>query len=58
MTSRGDRREAIYADDKDRHRFLGILDDVAERSHWICYAYCMMTNHYDLVVETPDGYLS
>lgn len=58
LTSRGDRREAIFEDDADREAFLGVLAEVVERYHWICHAFCLMTNHYHLVVETMDGNLS
>ena len=58
ITSRGDRREAIYEDDTDRFRFLEVLGEVVERFNWRCHAYCLMTNHYHLVVETVDGNLS
>jgi len=58
VTSRGDRREAIYEDDADRVAFLGVVESVAETFNWVCHAYCQMTNHYHLVIETPDGNLS
>jgi len=58
VTSRGDRREDIYFDDEDRHAWLGILKQVCERFNWCVHAYCQMTNHYHLVVETPEGNLS
>jgi putative transposase len=58
LTSRGDRREAIYEDDEDRQRFLDVLAEVVERYNWICHAYCLMTNHYHLVAETVEGNLS
>jgi putative transposase len=58
LTSRGDRREAIYQDDEDRQRFLAVLAEVAERYHWICHAYCLMSNHDHLVAETVEGDLS
>ena len=57
-TSRGDRREAIYEDDTDRESFLGILVEVLERYNWVCHAYCLMINHYHLVIETAEGNLS
>ncbi|MGH9437148.1 MAG: transposase [Terriglobia bacterium] len=57
VTSRGDRREPIYEDDKDREMFFEVLAEVVERFNWLCHAYCLMTNHYHLVVETPDGNL-
>lgn len=58
VTSRGDRREDIFEDDDDRLMFLKALAEVVERFNWLCHAYCLMTNHYHLVVETPDGNLS
>lgn len=58
VTSRGDRREPIFEDDEDRLMFLRALAEVVERFNWLCHAYCLMTNHYHLVVETPDGNLS
>jgi putative transposase len=58
LTSRGNERKAIYRDDEDRLNFLVILQKVNERFNWICHAYCLMNNHYHLVVETPGGNLS
>lgn len=58
VTSRGDRQEPIYEDDEDREAFLRTLAEVVDRFNWRCHAYCLMTNHYHLVVETPDGNLS
>jgi len=58
VTSRGDRREDIYRDDEDRCEWLGIFGAVCERYNWRSHAYCQMTNHYHVVVETPDANLS
>lgn len=58
VNSRGDRREAIYKDDEDRVRFLKTFQSVISDFNWICHAYCLMTNHYHLFIETPDGNLS
>lgn len=58
VTARGDRRETIFEDDKDRLVFLRTLAEVVERFNWLCQAYCLMPNHYHLLVETPDGNLS
>jgi REP element-mobilizing transposase RayT len=58
ITARGDRSEAIYAGDADREAFLEILRDVIDRFEWRCHAYCQMTNHYHLFVETVHGNLS
>ncbi|MGB5832190.1 MAG: transposase [Thiohalocapsa sp.] len=60
VTARGNERRAIFFDnqDGDRQAFLRILRETAERFNWICHAYCLMTNHYHLVIETPDANLS
>ena len=58
VTARGNRREAIYEDDGDRRLFLEVLGEVVENFNWLCHAYCLMTDHYHLVVETPDGNLA
>ena len=55
VTSRGDRREKIYADDQDRQIWLDTLGRACDRFNWVVHAYCQMTNHYHLVVETVDG---
>jgi putative transposase len=53
VISRGTGDAAIYADDLDRERFLVDLARVVERYGWLCHAYCLMTSHYHLAVETP-----
>ncbi len=58
VTSRGDRREDIYDADNDRESFLAILDNVCDTYNWVCHAYCLMSNHYHLLIETPDGNLT
>lgn len=58
VTSRGDRQEAIYGDDKNRHAYPETLGDVVERFGWLCYGYCFMGNRYHLVTETSEGHLS
>ncbi len=58
ITSRGDRQEAIYEDDADRLQWLDILSKVCERYNWRVHAYCLMENHYHIVLETADGNLS
>lgn len=58
VTSRGDRREDIYLDDEDRIDWLEVLGKVCGRFNWLVHAYCQMTNHYHLLVETVDGNLS
>ena len=58
ITSRGNARQAIFLDDSDRLHILDVLLEVVERFGWICYAYCLMSNHYHLLVETPRANLS
>jgi REP element-mobilizing transposase RayT len=58
VTSRGNDRGCIFFTDTDREAFLELLGDAVERFSWICHAYCLMTNHYHLVVETPHANLS
>jgi REP element-mobilizing transposase RayT len=58
ITSRGNERKAIFRDDEDRLGFLDTILKVKERFNWICHAYCLMNNHYHLIIETPDGNLS
>ena len=58
VTSRGDRREDIFLNDDDRVAWLGIVGAVCARFNWACHAWCQMTNHYHLVIETPEANLS
>jgi putative transposase len=58
VTSRGDGREDIYLSEQDRYDFLTILQQVCKRFNWLVHAYCMMDNHYHLLIETPGGNLS
>jgi len=58
ITSRGNRRENIYEENADREAFLSILCHVCGTHNWVCHAYCLMDNHYHLLVETPDANLA
>lgn len=58
LTSRGNARQKIYFSDTDRALFLETLAQVVSRYGWICHAYCLMANHYHLLVETPKANLS
>jgi|Tabmets5t2r1_1033131.scaffolds.fasta_scaffold05481_2 putative transposase len=53
VIARGNDRAVIYLDDADRFAFLRTLAQVVDRFDWLCHAYCLMGNHYHLVVETP-----
>jgi len=58
VTSRGNAKSDIYLDDEDRVLFLDVLQYVVERFGWKCHAYCLMGNHYHLMIETPQPNLS
>jgi putative transposase len=58
VTSRGNARRKIFLDDADRDAFLSTLAWVVERFGWICHAYCLMGNHFHLLIETPTPNLS
>ena len=58
VTSRGDRREDIYDDDTDREIFLEIFGRVVSDYNRVCHGYCLMSNHYHLLIETLDDNLS
>jgi len=58
LTSRGNARQKVFFTDDDRQLFLDTLAQVVSRYGWICHAYCLMANHYHLLVETPKANLS
>ncbi|TSC95364.1 MAG: hypothetical protein Athens101410_614 [Parcubacteria group bacterium Athens1014_10] len=58
ITSRGNAKQIIFQDDLDRGNFFRVLSLVIERFNWICHSYCLMDNHYHLIIETPEGNLS
>ena len=58
VTSRGDGREDIYLDTEDRELYLTVLGEVCDLFNWSVHSWCQMTNHYHLLVETPDANLS
>ena len=58
LMSRGDRREEIFRDDLDRKSFLMTLGGACQKTGWQVYAYCLMNNHFHLVVETPQANLA
>ena len=57
VMNRGDRREPIFKDDVDYRRFLETLGECCGKTDWQVLAYCLMPNHFHLVVETPQGNL-
>lgn len=58
VTSRGNARQEIFLNDGDRETFLATLAWVVERFDWKCHAYCLMDNHFHLLIETPQSNLS
>jgi putative transposase len=54
VMNRGDRREPIFKDDPDHQRFLETLGEASVKTGWQVHAYCLMGNHFHLVVETPQ----
>ncbi len=58
VTSRGNRRKRIYNDDRDRYAWLVILGSVCNRYNVVVHAFCQMSNHYHLMLETVDGNLA
>ena len=54
VMNRGDRREDIFEDDRDRQLFLDTLTRACQKTDWQVHAYCLMSNHIHLVIETPQ----
>ena len=57
VMNRGDRREPIFKDDKDRLLFLEGLGEACEKTGWVIHAWCLMPNHFHMVIETPQANL-
>jgi len=51
LMSRGNRRDKIFLDDVDRHDFIKTLAEACQKTGWQVHAYCLMPNHYHLVVD-------
>lgn len=58
VTSRGDGCEDIYLSDADRRVWLEVFGQVCKRFNWVCHAWCQMTNHYHILIETPEANLA
>ena len=54
VMNRGDQREPIFEDDLDRQRFLQTLGEACAKTDWQVHAWCLMGNHFHLVIETPQ----
>ena len=57
VMNRGDRREPIFQDDLDRRRWVETLEECCAKTDWQVHAYCLMSNHFHLVFETPKANL-
>ena len=57
VINRGDRQEEIFRDDRDRRDFLETLARACAKTRWQVHAYCLMHNHFHLVLETPQANL-
>ena len=53
LMNRGDHQERIFEDDDDRQQFLSTLTECCDKTAWQIHAFCLMSNHFHLVVETP-----
>jgi putative transposase len=53
VTARGTAKQTVFRDAADRHLFLRLVSDVLRRFGWSCLTYCLMDNHYHLLVKTP-----
>jgi len=55
VLDRGDRQENILVNDVDRHDLLQTLTEACEKSGWQVHAYCLMSHHFQVVLETPNA---
>ncbi len=58
ITARGNERRPVFRDDEDRRLFLSMVERTVARWRWVVHGYCLMGNHYHLVIETPEANLS
>src|SRR5215470_16053823 len=58
VMARGHERSAIFRDAEDRSKFLALLEQVAPEEKWIVHAYCLLGNHFHVLIETPEGALA
>lgn len=58
IISRGNERKMIFLEEADHIKYLNFLNKTVERFNWLCHVYCLMGNHYHLMIETPDANLA
>ncbi len=55
VTSRGNARNKLFISDQDRENFLFVLNGVIKKYNWLCHAYCLMDNHYHLMIVSQPS---
>lgn len=58
VTTHGKVDSSLFLDNEDCEKFLAVLGEAVVRFGWICHAYCLLNNHYHLLIETPEGNLT
>jgi putative transposase len=58
VVARGNNKQQIFLDERDHHIFLDVVAQTLSRFQWRCLTYCLMPNHYHLVVTTPNADIS
>jgi putative transposase len=58
VVARGNNKQPIFLDERDHHIFLDVVAETTSILRWLCLTYCLMPNHYHLVVTTPNADLS
>ena len=54
VSARGNRKQPVFLDDRDRARYHAMLGRTVVRCGWLCLAYCQMGNHVHLLIETTE----
>ncbi|MGH7884760.1 MAG: transposase [Thermodesulfobacteriota bacterium] len=57
ITSRGNEKKDIFRDETDFYNFLELLEKEIKQQRWKCYSYCLMNNHYHLLIEIHEANL-
>ena len=57
ITSRGNERKSVFKNERDREKFLEYIESATERYNAVIHVYCLMDNHYHILLETPSGNL-
>jgi putative transposase len=57
VSARGNAGQPIFLKDGDRRQFLELLGKEIAQHRWLCHGYCLLTDQYRLLIETPEGHL-